>query len=112
MIGQFGVGFYSAYLVADRVSVTSRPSGAPCAYTWESAANGTFTVTPSPATEHAQLTGTSITLHIKEDCAEYVEEDKVRTLKTELGSAQHGLVVVRIPLSRHRHDATLDRRTR
>ncbi len=79
LIGQFGVGFYSAYLVADRVSVTSRANGAPRAHTWESAANGTFTVSSGDAGAHTSA-GTTITLYLKEDCAEYADEGHLRSL--------------------------------
>src|SRR5579872_3452724 len=68
LIGQFGVGFYSAFIVADRVEVLSRKAGAePAAgVRWESSADGEFTVEPIERTER----GTSVTLHLKEDAAE------------------------------------------
>ena len=47
LIGQFGVGFYSAFMVADKVSVTSRRAGEENAWTWESEGRGEFTVTPA-----------------------------------------------------------------
>merc|ERR1719159_257589 len=77
MIGQFGVGFYSAYLVADKVEVVSKKNDDDC-HTWVSEAGGSFTITETA--DSGLNRGTRIILHLKEDMSEYLEEKRVKDL--------------------------------
>ncbi len=74
LIGQFGVGFYSAFLVADRVEVISRAAGSEAAFKWESEAKDSFTV--EPAVRDGR--GTTLILHLKEDQKEYAGPYRIK----------------------------------
>ena len=76
LIGQFGVGFYSAFMVADRVEVTSRKAGADEAFVWSSEGKGEFSI--GPATR--EQPGTDIVLHMKADASEYLEPIRLETV--------------------------------
>merc|ERR1712000_415328 len=77
LIGQFGVGFYSAFLVADKVSVTSKCNDDPVQHVWESSADASFTVVDDPR-GNTLGRGTRVTLHLKEDAHDYLSEDKLK----------------------------------
>ncbi len=78
LIGQFGVGFYSAFIVADKVTVESRRAGLPAtdAVRWESDGDGEFTIEPI----ELESRGTRVTLHLKEDDKEFAEALRIETL--------------------------------
>jgi molecular chaperone HtpG len=84
LIGQFGVGFYSAFMVADQIEVTSRRAGAPDAWLWRSSGGEGFEVAPADP-EHAGRVprGTEIVLHLKEDARRYLEPSAIeRVVRT------------------------------
>ena len=78
LIGQFGVGFYSAFVVADNVVLTSRKAGDPASAgtRWESDASGGYTLTDVEKSTR----GTEITLHIKEECSEFLSAYRLRSV--------------------------------
>jgi molecular chaperone HtpG len=74
LIGQFGVGFYAAFMVADRIEVTSRRAGSAEAWTWTSASGAGFEVAPATEEQAARVArGTEIVLHLKEDTVRYLQ---------------------------------------
>jgi len=77
LIGQFGVGFYSAFLVADRISVTSKCNDDPVQHVWESSADASFSVVDDPR-GNTLGRGTRVTLHLKEDAHDYLKEEKLK----------------------------------
>merc|ERR1711912_27770 len=78
LIGQFGVGFYSVYLVADKVTVRTKHNDDK-QYIWESTADSSFTIAEDPEGDTLGR-GTEITLHLKDDCKEFTEGDKIKDL--------------------------------
>ncbi len=76
LIGQFGVGFYSAFMVADRVEVTSRAAGSEEAWLWASEGQGNYTLAPAERDQP----GTTIVLHIKSDADEFLEPYRLETI--------------------------------
>lgn len=80
LIGQFGVGFYASFMVADKVSVISRKAGSDETWVWESDGRTGFTLHPADETETAQLKagrGTAIILHIKDDASDFLLDQKL-----------------------------------
>ncbi len=93
LIGQFGVGFYSAFMVAEKVEVVSRRAGNPEAWTWSSDGKGEFTVAPA-ALDEALARGTRVTLHLMEEARSYAERWTLERIVKE----QSGHVPVPISL--------------
>jgi len=80
LIGQFGVGFYSVYLVADNVAVHSKSNEDDKQWVWESTADSTFSVREKTDDEDDLGRGTKIVLSLKEDCLEFLEEERLKGL--------------------------------
>jgi molecular chaperone HtpG len=76
LIGQFGVGFYSAFMVADRVEVTTRKAGEAEAWQWVSDGRGDYTIAPAAR----EGRGTSVALHLREDAGEFIEPETLRAI--------------------------------
>ena len=97
LIGQFGVGFYSAFMVADRVEVVSRRAGMDAAWLWSSDGKGAFTMA-SAALEDAPARGTRVVLHLMEDAADYAERFKLeRIVKAQSGHVPVPISIVEKP---------------
>ena len=93
LIGQFGVGFYSAFMVAEKVDVLSRRAGSDEAAQWSSDGQGTYTIAPVPA-DDAPARGTRIVLHLMEDAKDYATRWQIERIV----KAQSGHVPVPIEL--------------
>jgi len=76
LVGQFGIGFYSGFIVASKVDVISRRGGAEQAFMWSSDGSGSFTVSPV----ESKARGTSIVLHLKDDALEFLEDWKIESV--------------------------------
>lgn len=85
LIGQFGVGFYAAFMIADHVDVTSRKAGTQEAFTWSSDGKGEFTV--EPAGENAPVRGTRVSLHINADAKNFLDPFHVSHVLRNYASA-------------------------
>jgi molecular chaperone HtpG len=92
LIGQFGVGFYSAFMAADTVTVRTRPAGGPqLGVEWVSDGQGTFTVEPVEKADR----GTDVVLHLKEDAKEFLDGWRLRTLVKKFSDfIEHPVVLV------------------
>jgi molecular chaperone HtpG len=81
LIGQFGVGFYSAFMVADRIEVTSRRAGAAEAFVWTSSGGAGFEIAPANEAQSARVArGTEIVLHLKPDARRYLDAHEIERI--------------------------------
>ena len=84
LIGQFGVGFYAAFMVADKITVTSRRAGSNDVWTWTSAGGAGFEIAPASEEAAARVErGTEIVLHLKPDASKYLEDWQIERIVTE-----------------------------
>ena len=97
LIGQFGVGFYSAFMVADRVDVISRQAGTNEAALWSSDGKGSYTISESLLSE-APVRGTRVVLHLMESAASYTERHTLeRIVRAQSGHVPVPIVLVEAP---------------
>lgn len=97
LIGQFGVGFYSAFMVADKVDVTSRRAGSADAFRWSSDGKGSYTVEPVTA-EDAPARGTRVLLHLMEGAKSYTERYNIeRIVRANSGHVPVPIAIVEKP---------------
>ena len=97
LLGQFGVGFYSAFMVADRVEAFSRRAGSEEAWQWSSDGKGTFSVAPA-ALEAAPSRGTRVVLHLTEDAKGYLERFRLeRMVRAQSGHVPVPISIVEKP---------------
>jgi molecular chaperone HtpG len=108
LIGQFGVGFYSSFMVADKVAVVSRPAGSKSedAVKWESDGQGEFTV--ESATKPAR--GTDVILHLREDAEEFLQEWKIRDLVKRFSDFVEHPIVMDVTRDKETKEETLNSR--
>jgi molecular chaperone HtpG len=96
-VGQFGVGFYSAFMVADRVDVITRLAGSEEAWHWSSDGKGEYAIGPIP-TEEAPKRGTRVVLHLMEDAASFTEHYRLeRLVKSHSGHVPVPISIVAKP---------------
>lgn len=95
LIGQFGVGFYSAFLVADKVTVISKSNSDPLQHVWESSAGASFTVSADPR-NNTLGRGTRIILHLKDDSTEFLDVGKLRNVATKFNQFVSFPILLRV----------------
>jgi len=86
LIGQFGIGFYSAFMVAEKVTVETRKAGTQDAFVWESEGKGTYVIRPL-SLEDAPVHGTRITLYLNEESRDYAKPGRIARIIREHSSA-------------------------
>jgi molecular chaperone HtpG len=97
LIGRFGVGFYSAFMVAERVEVFSRRAGTDAAYVWSSDGKGSFAVSAAEAA-YAPLRGTRVVLHLMEDAKSYTERATLeRVIRAQSGHVPVPIAIMEKP---------------
>ena len=110
IIGQFGVGFYSAFMVADHITVVTKKYGADQAYRWESAGAEGYTITPC----EKDAVGTDISMHIKpdgeeENYSEFLEEYRLRSLVKKYSDYIRWPIRMEVTKSRKKEDSPEDK---